>query len=246
MRYRKFHLYLSTGVPLSIQKSFELFNLFLNRLSNNNIAYPNFNNYSGPNNRVTIRADMDYDATQIGTSLVKEFMQDGRIIGYKIKQTTTETYIKAAHELASKIAREIFNNHLNNYNDEIQRGDFPNGLLYFMMYFIKSILKKIGYTLYISWDIERHYLGSSHNINRTRVLSIADSCEDLIINNRVNFSNPDFFERFIHLFMNCMLITEVKIKQGDREGWFNVENSFWSHMSRVNTIKTICTSIDND
>ncbi len=246
MPYKKFHLYLPAGEQLSFEKSIRIFKTFLDGLANNNIEYPNFNNHSEKNNQITFRADMDSPAYQAATRIAKELMENGTIIGYRRAKKNPAIYVKVALELASKFAKEIYDNNFDAFNQEIKRN-----IIGFMFYFfLKLCLANIDYNLYISWDIERNYLDAENREHRERIESIVYTCEDLIRSNREHFTNPDFIERFIYLFMNCTLIGSLVVKQGATKAGDEVyvlfEPVFWMHFSRINTLQSISNSINVD
>jgi hypothetical protein len=228
MPYKKFHLYLASGENFNIEKSIRIFNRFLDGLENSNIEYPNYNHYTEiPNNRITFRADMSNEAFIEATQIAEALQIDHEISHFSPSEANPPIFVKAAHELASKCVLELFNNRIS-FREEMNRDS-----LWCLMNFFKKLLEKIDYELYITWDIERHYLGGENRVHRERIVTLANSCEDYIVAKRELFTNPDFFERFIHLFFNCSLI--------------NFEKQFWQYLSRFKTIESLSESFkDND
>ena len=164
------------------------------------------------------------------------------VIGFKVEKTKQEIHVKAAHELASKLVKVIYDNYRQDFYDEFNRKPINS-----IFYLFKLILSKIDFDLYITWDLEREYLGDN-NIHRNRIVPIVNACEDIIIANRLYFSNPDFIERFIHLFFNCMLLGSVYIlgnttKNGEKV-FSSFETVFWKHFNKHNALQSISNSIN--
>jgi len=247
MPYKKFHLYLPVGENFNLEKSIRIFNRFLDGLENNDIEYPNFNHYPKPQNHLTFRAEMNDVTYETATHIAETLRDEHEIHRFERGEANPPPYVKSAHELASRWAIEINNNRVH-YTQEIQK---PIG---FLMYFFKFSLEKIGYDFYITWDIEREYLGEV-NQHKARIETIVNSCEGYLNEKKEDFKNPDFLERFIHLFMNCTLIQGILIKksyieiennqQRVREFYLPCEDEFWRHFTIANSLKWISKSISD-
>lgn len=220
MPYKKFHLYLPAEENFHIEKSIRIYSRFLDGLANNDIEYPNYNHYTeDPNNRITFRADMSNETFTAATQIAEALRDEHEIHHFTPDEANPPIYVKSAHELASRCALAFYNNR-DSFIPEINRD-----ALWFTMNFFKLSIERIGYDFYITWDLKRHYQGEGNKEHRKRLETLVNSCEGHLVAKRKFFQNPDFIERFVHLFFNCLLV--------------DFEKQFWQHLSRINTIKSL-------
>lgn len=200
MVYTRVHMYLYPWQRFFLPHSVDNFQKFIYGMKKYGVKYLNFNHYTEEDRslRFTVRFESkDKKAKEKGEEIAGDLIKKNFIKNYKIDEEKIADNIKAAHEFASMCVVELVKNA--EFVEEYQKRTFP-----FTLYFIKLVLEKMGFELYVHWDKIKPYTNRKDLHNRVdkfteNCMNYAPTKEDII-------TNPDFLERFIHLFLNCALL----------------------------------------
>jgi len=220
MTYHKLHLYIkpnekkkklirnyfkrnhntTTGKDAhTLRKTMAIWNTFKKHLECIDIKWANFSHYN--NNRLTVRFESknECDNATLELMLLRVagiLTSTGYITSYELTEASPPEFVKAGHEIATKLAYEIWRD--NTLDKELQNKDIR-----FIIYFVNGMFKHLyGNDLFL-WDEMRKYTEKETNDIDYYIEEIYDN----VLNKEYKeyYNNPDFMERVIHLIMNCLL-----------------------------------------
>lgn len=209
----------------------EIFLRFKEGLKIFDIEYLNFNHYEeNGSHKITIRFDLPNEkakerAEGIADSLRKESLIDS----FEMEEGNPPKNVKSAHELASQIALKLYSS--SEFVEEV-RGKKSQ----FVLYFLKVSFEKMGFRLYVPWSSIMDYY-DNQELDK-KVVKITSLCIDDLKSKKQEFKDPDFFERFIHLLLNCSFIN------GFDDDGEKLEKQLWSKLVVASAYKHICDNLD--
>jgi len=163
----------------------------------------NFNKYCedprDPRPRLSIRLNVCADEKTVASVLnrvLQKIQREERILDYdrNLKDWNEPDFVIAAHEAASECA-VIFSEELT--AKPALRSRFLDKKADFMGHFTKTMLRRAGFTPYISWTFLRSKPPEG-------IEELAESCVPPLSRTICDVKmNPDFLERFVHCFFNC-------------------------------------------
>jgi len=98
-------------------------------------------------------------------------------------------------------------------------------------------LEEIGYTIKIIDDFQNIYL--NNNELKERIEKIVDICKQFFPNDKDIYPNPQFIERFIHLFLNC---SQLLSKPSTYIQKIPFEVEFFHFFTQLNDLNTVALS----
>lgn len=204
MTYIAIHLKLNDGDDFSHKKSIEIYNLFYEKLKDFDIKFFNFNNYDRTENgklicrEVTIRYEYDDPKPdEIAHEIAENLKKKGEFQDYRTNRQLVTDHVKFAHEFASKCFIEMIKHNI--YFQEMKKRPIK-----YLSYYFKYILTELGY----NFIIETQYIDAYLNDDKLKneVEEIFKNCLKFAPTNEDVYTDPEFLERFIHLFHNCALL----------------------------------------
>lgn len=203
--------YLSTDIEFDTLQQFndlaipiDTFRSFVEALGSN-VRAGNFNKYYDPAQGIThpqiaVRVDVDNEigAQEVILKVARNLKEQGKIRHYyeQLSPWSEPPFVVKAHELGTACAIA--------FKDQILKNSklvetFKNNRGNFLFEFVYMLLKQLEFQPFITWDRRRIFPLPESNL--TEVIA---PCAQTYRRQSQGFESPDFLERFIHAFLNCV------------------------------------------
>lgn len=205
MTYLSIELEFHTPVQLNdLAIPIDTFRSFIEALGSN-VRGGNFNKYYDPGQGVThpqiaVRADVDneIEAQEVILNVAHNLKEQEKIRHYdkQLGRWSEPPFVVKAHELGTTCAIE--------FKDQILKNSklvetFKNNRGNFLFEFVYVLLRQLEFQLFITWDRRRLFPFPERDL--TQVIA---PCVQTYRQQSQGFESPDFLERFIHAFLNCV------------------------------------------
>jgi hypothetical protein len=181
----------------------DTFRSFIKALGRNIVG--NFNKYYAPEQgfvhpQIAVRVNVDNEikAQKVILKIARNLKEQGKIRHYnkELEPWNEPPFVVKAHELGTACAIE-FKDQLRKNSKLIET--FRTNRVNFLFEFVYVLLKQLQFEPFITWDIKRNF-----PLPESNLLGIAAPCAQIYRQRSQDFESPDFLERFVHAFLNCV------------------------------------------
>ena len=225
-----------------LEKSIDVFTTFVEALGEN-IKGANFNKYDPT--RLQVRFDVKDEKTEIAKSIVFDVakgLQEKRNVKEYDKELTDwiEPYfVILGHEVGAACALELRNWMKQNpvIYEHLQKD--PRKKVGFMAQLLHLIFQRVGFSAPLMWGILRE--SPTYNkdalTHAEQINCLVEACIAKLEKTLKNIAKehiPDFFERFVHAFFNCIFTnagTYVKLSIEGQVLSYLLTSLLWRHIA---------------